>query len=623
MGQPEMDELCAGLFDSSRLFGARRRRRAATTLAARPEPGALAALAEAYTRSRDDDVVAIARRTIEAARESDRIDAAAEVVFTTGHVALAEVIARLPEPPSQPRLRALVYFLGGRFDRYEEVDFDGTLLRAIHGAAGEWLRRTLAECASRAGRLDWVRAVAGERARRHRALTRVEWEMAADLLASHDQWDEALRLAAAAPATWVAPKMSAWPLPPAESHLAGLAAAAHASPLPAATRFGDTPRNTLNAGGNVHSLAVTTSDTVYTGGADTPVRRCDLPALSATSFLVPAVNDVLAMAVSPDQRLLVTGDQNGRLRIWKLPGGELQGPLIGHTKRIIAIAISPDGKTIATGGHDRIIRLWNTHSRSLITTIDPDPVWTASLAITPDGSTLISGGALGNLRLWRLPGGTHLKRLTGHTSHIAAMAVSPDGTLLATGSYDHTIRLWRLPSGKPAGVLRGHTRHILTMAITPDGTLLASAGKDRVIRLWHLPSGEPAGELRGHTWQVECLRISPDGLLLASGAPLGSLIWWTRRDNQIGDLTERRLEDITLGRIDQLKRKASSFSPDEKAWFELVEAFVRWRGRHDIEVTDTAPAAGETWDIEAGDDIDGTMPPPARRKSRKRGKKRR
>lgn len=618
VGLTDLDALRAGIVDTSRLLGTRRRRRAATTLATLTSADAMTMLAEAFVHDTDPGVVLIARRAIEATRERAQVDAAATVIFTTGEVRLAELLAGMSVTPSEPRLRALVYFLAGRFERYAEVDFDGSLLRAVHGVAGEPLRRALAEQARRAGRLDWVRTVAGTG--RSKALTRIEWDAAAALLSAAGQWEELLRLAAGAPAAWVAPVLATTAARVAFPELVDLAAEADAAPAPAATDFGDTPPRRLRAGARVHSLAIARSGTAWIGGDQSSTRLWDLRDGHPTAQLDAKGRNVIAMAVSPDGRLLVTGDMQSGLRLWGPVSGSPQGELIGHRKRIIAIAISPDRNLIASGGHDRLIHFWNTKTGKIVKTIDPDPVWTASLAITPDGKLLASGGANGNLRLWHLPSGEQAAWLRGHGSHVAAMAISADGTLLASGSYDNTIRLWQLPTGTPAGVLTGHTRHILALAIAPDSKLLASVGKDLVVRLWHLPSGAPAGVLSGHTSQVECLEFSPDGLMLVSGASNGEVLWWTRRTTKLGDLIERRLERITTNDLDRLKGGAAGFSPDEKAWFDLVDGIVRWRGRHDIEITDATPAAAASaWDIEIGDEPRQPQKPhQPRKKKRKR-----
>lgn len=602
-------------------------------------PDAMTVLAEAFVRGSDADVVEIARRSIETTKERSQVDAAANVVVATGDERLADLLAGLAETPSEPRLRALVYFLAGEFDRYEQLDFDGALLRAAHAVADKPLRRALAERARGAGRLDWVWAIAGGRAGSRPALTMVEWDAAAGMLAAAGQWEELLRLTSAARATWVARVLAgvdrtAWqPQSPSDraafTELIDLATKAHATPEPRASAFGDSPSNRLR-GRHVHSLALAASGKLLiTGGGQAQTQTWRLPSGKQKGLLGLGEPDVISMATSPDGRRLVTGNLTGGLKLWTLPGGDFVGEFVGHRKKVVAIAISPDGKLVASGGYDRHIRLWNVATRTTINTLDADPVWTASLAITPDGKLLASGGALGNLRLWHLPSGALHRKLRGHSSHVAAMAISSDGTLLASGSYDNTIRLWRLPSGEPAGVLKGHTGHLLALAMTPDGKLLASTGKDRTVRLWHLPAGEPAGQLGGHHAQVECLRISSDGLLLVSGSTAGSVIWWTRENSPLSTLTERRLDQVTAIDLDRLRRSAGDFSPADKAWFDLIAALVRWRGRHDIEVTDdVAIASGDAWDIEVdidgGIEAGGTADPPATRKrppARRKGKR--
>jgi WD40 repeat protein len=52
------------------------------------------------------------------------------------------------------------------------------------------------------------------------------------------------------------------------------------------------------------------------------------------------------------------------LKLWTLPGGELEYSVIAHLTNLMDLAISPDGRRIATAGKDRMLRIWDGQSAS-------------------------------------------------------------------------------------------------------------------------------------------------------------------------------------------------------------------------------------------------------------------
>src|SRR5262249_34597293 len=67
----------------------------------------------------------------------------------------------------------------------------------------------------------------------------------------------------------------------------------------------------------------------------------------------------LALAFSPDGKLLVSAGQDGTLRIWNVVQKTEKKVLTGHKGKLNAVAFAPDGKRLATAGEDRTVRLWD------------------------------------------------------------------------------------------------------------------------------------------------------------------------------------------------------------------------------------------------------------------------
>ncbi|HEY2147390.1 MAG TPA: hypothetical protein VGH32_05600, partial [Pirellulales bacterium] len=86
-----------------------------------------------------------------------------------------------------------------------------------------------------------------------------------------------------------------------------------------------------------------------------------------------SLNQVTAVAFTPDGKKLLSGSSTGEIAIWDINrAGQLtrSGQFAGHTSGVRAIAISRDGKSVLSGGDDKRARYWQLDSgRELIAAI--------------------------------------------------------------------------------------------------------------------------------------------------------------------------------------------------------------------------------------------------------------
>lgn len=100
------------------------------------------------------------------------------------------------------------------------------------------------------------------------------------------------------------------------------------------------------------------------------------------------------------ERSITAGD-DGVLRIWK--DGALEHEWLGHEKPVLAIAVSPDGRQVLSGDADGAIRVWSVSSGRTTQVLLGHKRAVNSVAFTGNGRQAISGGADGVVRLWQLP----------------------------------------------------------------------------------------------------------------------------------------------------------------------------------------------------------------------------
>ena len=87
---------------------------------------------------------------------------------------------------------------------------------------------------------------------------------------------------------------------------------------------------------------------------------------------------------STDNRVFITSDLSGELRLWNTETGEIMGVFLGHQGAILDIEFVNDGKILISGGMDSTIRLWDIKSgkekAKLLSSNDAE--W---IVINPDG----------------------------------------------------------------------------------------------------------------------------------------------------------------------------------------------------------------------------------------------
>ena len=205
-----------------------------------------------------------------------------------------------------------------------------------------------------------------------------------------------------------------------------------------------------------------------------------------------------------DDRVIVSGGDDGRTIIWKLTGEQLRweiaGELTGHTGPVHAVAVSPDGKLIATGSEDQTLRLWDREATTQIKQFELHRGAILSVAFSADSRRLISGGGDNLAIVWDIASGRKTMSLVGHSAAVNAVAFSPDGWRALTGSQDNTIKLWDTDTASSRGLdegqeilsLAAHQREVTAVQFSPDGKQVLSAGRDRQAILWNSIDVDPA-----------------------------------------------------------------------------------------------------------------------------------
>jgi eukaryotic-like serine/threonine-protein kinase len=242
------------------------------------------------------------------------------------------------------------------------------------------------------------------------------------------------------------------------------------------------------------------------------------PSTGATRTLRGHASQVTHAHFTPDGKHLVSGAEDGVVRVWALASGESH-TLTGHAAEITSVSVSPDGAHVATGSADKSVRLWTLAADPRVVR-HPDRELYA-VAFSPDGARVAVGGAGGFVESCDTAT-LACRTLAGPRGEVESVSFLGDGRLVS-GSFDATVHLWDA-NGKPVARFAGE-EPIWSVAVSPDGARVAFTAAEHTLASIELASGarkelKSDGALSGAD-----VAFSPDGKLVAVGEGADVRVW--------------------------------------------------------------------------------------------------
>jgi WD40 repeat protein/serine/threonine protein kinase len=200
-----------------------------------------------------------------------------------------------------------------------------------------------------------------------------------------------------------------------------------------------------------------------------------------------------AVTFSPDGCHLVTGQQEGVVKVWDAKTGK-GGRIVGaHAREIRGLVFSHDGRTLASASGDGTVKLWDgarlgDEQKPLRTLPARVPGPSVNVAFSRDGQRLATGGDENTIRIRDVNTGKERQILRGHRGEVYTLVFSPDddSRWLASGGEDSTVKVWDTRTGKLVANFLGHTGLITSLAFSRDGKRLYSGSRDATVKVWDL-----------------------------------------------------------------------------------------------------------------------------------------
>ncbi|EDO32893.1 predicted protein [Nematostella vectensis] len=153
--------------------------------------------------------------------------------------------------------------------------------------------------------------------------------------------------------------------------------------------------------------------------------------------------DINSVAVSPNDKLVVTGSQDKTAKVWRIADGILMGVARGHKRGVWCAQFSPFDKCIATASGDSTIKIWSLTDYTCVKTFEGHSNSVLKVVFISNGMQLITSGTDGLVKLWTIKTNECVQTFDEHQDKVWAIAVNKSQNAFCSGGADSAITLWK------------------------------------------------------------------------------------------------------------------------------------------------------------------------------------
>ncbi|XP_008565933.1 PREDICTED: periodic tryptophan protein 2 homolog [Galeopterus variegatus] len=300
---------------------------------------------------------------------------------------------------------------------------------------------------------------------------------------------------------------------------------------------------------------------LVTGFASGTFHLHELPEFNLIHSLRWVLCSLACWTARADVRYSSGPNSLGQLLVWEWQSESYVLKQQGHFNSMVALAYSPDGQYIVTGGDDGKVKVWNTLSGFCFVTFTEHSSGVTGVTFTATGYVIVTSSMDGTVRAFDLHRYRNFRTFTSpRPTQFSCVAVDSSGEIISAGAQDSfEIFVWSMQTGRLLDVLSGHEGPISGLCFNPMKSILASASWDKTVRLWDMFDSWRTKETLALTSDALAVTFRPDGAELAVATLNSQITFWDPENAvQTGSIEGRH--DLKTGRkeLDKITAKHSA-----------------------------------------------------------------
>ena len=226
---------------------------------------------------------------------------------------------------------------------------------------------------------------------------------------------------------------------------------------------------------------------------------------------------ILAAKVLSAQNIIISGNEDGYIKMNLLNNGDLIKYFPAHEKAINHIALSPDCSIFITVSDDKLTKLWDVQTGELLKTLEGHKGDVLTAAFSPNGDFIYTAGKDKLIKWWNLSSGIEINSFKAHSGDITFI-IPLDGNKVLSVSEDRTMRIYLAEKGLLENEIGTHQHPISSAVLASQDSLLYIGDQVGNIASYHIGQNLLKKQVKIHTAAVSALSLTSDNAYLLSSS---------------------------------------------------------------------------------------------------------